>query len=420
MSPAFSACRACVPLLLVLGACSPSYVRHTAQVRALAEAERYPEALQELDAAAGREPLDRLLVLTDRGALLHRAGAWEQSTRALREAAQLADERETVRLSEELFGSAPWRMGTLERQALHTLNALNALQSRRLEEAAVEARLTDGLRLRQHLETRHRRKLEQNLTLVPFDEDFRAYLERPAIGLYVSGLAHELAGNEDSAFIDYLEAWRVTRLAPPGAPSHLTHLVPKLVAEARRLNRPELPELERLLPATQVPTVPDPGELVVVVEAGFIPERCVLPRAGGAVWSVCARRWSHAKARIEVAGQSQVAETVTSLENLLLRRGALGALTDTEREASLAMDLGAAVSYLLLPPVGGALIIRRVSESHNRMAQGWLSLPAEFQLVRLPLPKGRQVVRVLGGTREQVHEVDIRAGGPTVLVVQLD
>jgi hypothetical protein len=193
-------------------------VRHTAQVRALAEAERYPEALQELDAAAGREPLDRLLVLTDRGALLHRAGAWEQSTRALREAAQLADERETVRLSEDLFGSAPWRMGTLERQALHTLNALNALQSRRLEEAAVEARLTDGLRLRQHLETRHRRKLEQNLTLVPFDEDFRAYLERPAIGLYVSGLAHELAGNEDSAFIDYLEAWRVTRLAPPGAP----------------------------------------------------------------------------------------------------------------------------------------------------------------------------------------------------------
>jgi hypothetical protein len=309
-------------------------VRHTTQVRTLAEAERYPEALNELDAAVEREPLDRLLVLADRGALLHRAGDWEPSTRALREAAELADARETVRVSEELFGSVPWRMGTLERQALHTLNALNVLQSQRLEEATVEARLTNGLHLRQHLETRHRRKLEQNLTLVPFDEDFRAYLERPAIGLYVSALAHELAGNEGSAFIDYLEAWRVTRLAPPGAPSHLTHLLPKLVADARRLNRPELPELERLLPASEAPTAPGGGELVVVVEAGVLPERCVLPRPGGAVWSVCARRWSHAKARVDVAGQSHVAETVTSLENLLLRRGALGALTDTRDSSS--------------------------------------------------------------------------------------
>ncbi|QSQ23539.1 hypothetical protein JY651_00705 [Pyxidicoccus parkwayensis] len=95
-------------LLLASGACTPSYVRHTAQVRELAEARHYPEALQALDAEAERESLDRLLVLADRGALLHRAGEWEQSARALHEAAELADERETVRLSQELFGSAPF------------------------------------------------------------------------------------------------------------------------------------------------------------------------------------------------------------------------------------------------------------------------------------------------------------------------
>ncbi|WP_164009472.1 hypothetical protein [Pyxidicoccus trucidator] len=412
----------CVGLLLVLalGACTPSYVRHTARVRALAEAEQYPEALRELDAEAGRESLDRLLVVADQGALLHRAGEWEQSSRALREAAALADERETVRLSQELFGSAPWRMGTLERQALHTLNALNFLQLGRPEEAAVEARLTDALHLRQHLEAQHRTELERNLALVPFDEDFRAYLERLAFGLYVSALAHELAGNEASAFIDYLEAWRVTRLAPPGAPSHLTHLLPKLVAEARRLERPELPELERLHAGPLAPATQDEGELVVFVEAGRIPERCVLTRGGTQVWSVCARSWSHAKARVAVAGQEQVAETVTSLENLLLRRGALGALADTERAPSVAVNLGTLVSYLLIPPVGAALVIRRVGEVNNRMEQGWLSLPAEFQVARLSLPKGRQAVRIRAGAREQVREVDIAPGRPAVVVVQLD
>ncbi|MFP2930570.1 hypothetical protein ACLESO_36310 [Pyxidicoccus sp. 3LG] len=409
-----------LPVLLALSACSPSHVRHTSQVRALAESGRYSEAVSELDAEAQRASLDPLLVLADRGALLHRAGEWEQSARVLREAAELADERETVRLSQELFGSAPWRMGTLERQALHTLNALNHLQLGQPEAAAVEARLTNALHLRQHLEARHRTELERSLTLVPFDEDFRAYLERLAFGLYVSALAHELAGNEDSAFIDYLEAWRVTRTAPPGAPSHLPHLLPRLVSEARRLERPELPELERFHPEPVLPSAPDEGELVVIVEAGRIPERCLATRSGTQFWSVCARSWSHAKARVEVAGQSRSAETVTSLENLLLRRGALGALADTERAPSVAVNLGTFVSYLLVPPVGAALLIRRVSEVNNRMEQGWLSLPAEFQVVRLPLPQGRQTVRIRTGTREQVHEVDVSPRRPAVLVVQME
>ncbi|RKG69159.1 hypothetical protein [Corallococcus terminator] len=409
-----------VPFLLALGACSPSYVQRTAQVRVLTESARYTEARQELAAEAERSSLDALLVAVDQGALLHRAGDWEQSARVLNEAAALADARETVSLSQELFGSAPWRMGTLERQTLHVLNALNQLQLGRPEGAAVEARLTNALHLRHHLEARHRTELERSLALVPFDEDFRAYLERLSIGLYVSALAHELAGNEDSAFIDYLEAWRITRMAPPGAPSSLTHLLPRLVAEARRLGRPELPELEPLLPGPGEQVGPDQGELVVFVEAGRIPERCQVPRAGTQVWSVCTRSWSHAKARAEVAGRSQVAETVTSMENLLLRRGALGAMADTERAPSLAVNLGAAASYVLVPPLGAALIIRRVVEVNTRMEQGWLSLPAEFQVARLSLPQGRQTVTLHAGNKEQVHEVDIVPGRPQVLVVQME
>ena len=123
---------------------------------------------------------------------------------------------------------------------------------------------------------------------------------------------------------------------------------------------------------------------------------------------------------IELAGSKTQAETVTSLEDILLRRGYLGALTDTERVPSLWVNTALVGSYFLLPPVGGVLLIRRAVEVNNRMAQGWLSLPAEFQVSRLGAPAGRQQVWVRAGGKEQVFDVEIRAGRLTVLVVQTD
>ncbi|GEN05883.1 hypothetical protein SAMN05443572_102997 [Myxococcus fulvus] len=217
-----------VVLLVMLSGCRASYVQHTAKMRTLADEGRFDEALAELDTAARNEELelDPLLVAADRGGLLHRAGDWEGSSRVFVEASRLADEHEVVRLSEEFTGNIPWRMGALERQTLHTLNALNYLQLGRADEAAVEARLTSALNLQRHLMQRYDVQLEHHLLAIPIDEELRPYLVQSVIGLYVSGLAHEVAGNEESAFIDYLAAWRITRSAPRGAPSSMTHLEP--------------------------------------------------------------------------------------------------------------------------------------------------------------------------------------------------
>ncbi|NVJ15537.1 hypothetical protein HV826_15415 [Myxococcus sp. AM010] len=408
-------------LLAVLSGCRASYVQQTAQMRVLADVGRYDEALKELDAVTAREALDPLLVAADRGGLLHRAGAWEASSRALVQAGELADEHERVRLSEEFTGDIPWRMGALERQTLHTLNALNYLQLGRPEEAAVEARLTNALNLQRHLELRHHVTMERHLNAIPIDDELRPYLVQSAIGLYVSGLAHELAGNEDSSFIDYLAAWRITRSAPPGAPSRLTHLEPRLLAEARRLGRPELEELERLIlaPESSAPA-DDAGDLVVVVEAGKLPERCVLQRwKEGRVWSVCPRPWPHGQARIEVASGSWDAETVTSLENLLLRRGALGVSTDTTRQPNLWARAGSVALFVLVPPLGGYLLLRTASERATQLEQGWLSLPSEFQVARLSLPSGRHTVRIRRSDHQETREVDIAPGRTQVLVVPM-
>lgn len=410
--------------MLLTAGCSAHYVDYTAPERALAETGQPDEALKALSAKAEEAELDPLLVAVDRGGILHRAGRYRESAGVLNEAARLADERETVSLSEELFGRAPWRMGTLERQALHAINALNYLQLGEPDEAVVEARLTDSLHLQARIEAHHREAFERSIHFAGFDETVRVYLERLVIGRYISGLAHELAGNEDSAFIDYYDALLISRQAPPGAPAHVAHVIPWLLREGERLQRPELSQLRAWYPEAK-PAEPAEGELVVIIEAGRIPERVIEKVGDYGYWTVGAREWSRARARVEIASQDggearvHVAETVTSLENLLLRRGGLGALTDTERSESLAVNTGVFFTYLLLPPVGATLLIKRVYESTIRMGQGWLTLPAEFQVVRRALTPGRQNITVRLGEARWSGEVRIESGKPTVVVVPL-
>ncbi|AKF86987.1 hypothetical protein MFUL124B02_36175 [Myxococcus fulvus 124B02] len=411
-----------VVLLVMLSGCRASYVQHTAKMRTLADEGRFDEALAELDTAARNEELelDPLLVAADRGGLLHRAGDWEASSRVFVEASRLADEHEVVRLSEEFTGNIPWRMGALERQTLHTLNALNYLQLGRADEAAVEARLTSALNLQRHLMQRYDVQLEHHLLAIPIDEELRPYLVQSVIGLYVSGLAHEVAGNEESAFIDYLAAWRITRSAPRGAPSSMTHLEPWLLAQARRLGRPELEELERAIQTPVAPGLDGAGELVVVVETGKLPQRCILERAEGQrVWSACPRPWVRGQVRVEVDGAGWETETVTSLENLLLRRGNVGALLDATRQPNLWARVGALSLFVVVPPLGGYLLLRTSIEHSTQIEQGWLSLPAEFQVARISLPPGRQTVRILRAGTELTREVDITARGLQVLVVPM-
>ncbi|MFY1828059.1 hypothetical protein ACN47A_19210 [Myxococcus fulvus] len=411
-------------LLVVLSGCRASYVQHTAKMQTLADEGRFGEALAELDTVAQDEALevDPLLVAADRGGLLHRAGDWEASSRVFVEASRLADEHEVVRLSEEFTGNIPWRMGALERQTLHTLNALNYLQLGRADEAAVEARLTSALNLQRHLMQRHDIQLEYHLLAIPIDEELRPYLVQSVIGLYVSGLAHEVAGNEESAFIDYLAAWRITRSAPRGAPSSMTHLEPWLLAQARRLGRPELEELERDIQAPVAPGLGDgAGELVVVVETGKLPRRCILGRAEEQrVWSACPRPWVRGQARVEADGAGWETETVTSLENLLLRRGNVGALLDATRQPNLWARVGALSLFVVVPPLGTYLLFRTSIEHSTQIEQGWLSLPAEFQVARISLRPGRQTVRILRAGTELTREVDITARRVQVLVVPMN
>ncbi|MFL5320943.1 MAG: hypothetical protein ACJ790_14870 [Myxococcaceae bacterium] len=390
--------------------CSAHYVYETRDIRALADQHKEPEAIAALDAAESANHYDELLYQLDRGAWLHRSGAYAESTRMLNAAADLADRRETVSFSEELLGKAPWRMGTLERQALHVLNTINYLELNQPDDAVVEARLTDSLLIQGRLEEKFREQFERNISLAPFDEDIRDYLERLVIGRYLSGIAHELSGNQEDAFIDYYDAWKLSRSAPPGAPTHVEHLGPWLLRNAKLLGRKELPELERDVSATDVPSG---GELIVIIEAGKVPERAIEGPEGQGHWTVKARSWSHHKAIVEVSNQRVEAQTVTSLENIQLRRGYLGAMSDTERNSSFAVNAVMLGLYIVAWPVMFPVVIRRAWEVNIRLAQAWLALPAEFQIARLSVPLGTQHVLVDG----KPFDVTVSPKRPALLIV---
>lgn len=402
-------------MLLAVSGCSAHYGLETRQVRVLSDDGRHDEALAWLEEKAKGAGLDALLVELDRGALHHRAGRWRESTIALNRAAQLGTERELVRFSEELFGKAPWRMGTLDRQALHVMNTLNYLSLGQFDDAAVEARLTNSQVIAAEVEKETRERFEKNLMLVSFDPSVRGYLEVLTVGQVLAGLAHELAGNETDAFLDYHAAWQQTLTAPWGAPTTVAPFSEAMVRLARSQQRQELAALEQAFPNV-TPAAPDTGEVVVVVEAGRVPARDLDEQARSV--TTVTRAWARGAAEVSIAQQTRAAQTVTSLENLALRRGYLGLLTDTERPGSIAANVTLFFTFLVLPPLGGGLLIKRAYESGTRQQQSWQLLPAELQLVRLRVPAGEHVVTVrsAGGATEQT--VVVKPGKLSLVVAR--
>jgi len=397
--------------------CSGHYVDAMRPVHELARAGRPAEAFDRLEQQTRGTDWDALLVSLDEGALLHRAGRFQESAQALNRAVQLADDRETVSFSEEVFGKAPFRMAKHEKQALHALQALNYLQLGNVDEALVEARLTDLRQTKLAAEGERSRQEERFVTGNAVDEKQRAFFEQLVFGRYVSGLAYELEGQSDAAFIDYYRVYELGRQAPADARVRPAQLVPRLLRMARELGRPEAESLARENPglAEESALGPD-GELVVVVEAGFGPEVVLDERLRAYV--LRPRERSTNPGYVVAAGAPWVPEAVSSLEELAERRTFAGVLVDRERSASVAINTVMFASYFVLFPVMMPLLIKRGYESGIRMGQSWLMLPAEFKVARLRLPAGKHVVQLpsLGGLVSR--EIEVRSGKLTLVVTE--
>lgn len=185
-------------------------------------------------------PSDDLLRDLDRGTAAYYAGRWRASVAAFARAAALADDRETKRVSRGALALAsndralPYATGQNERLFVHYYAALAYLRAGAAEDAAVEARRMSLLL--QRYDAGHD----------TLDVGARAALR------YVAGAVFEAAGAGNDADVAYRNA------AALGAG-----------LGARALAAPHGARMDGA-PSTGAPTT---GDVVVVVERGFVAHR---------------------------------------------------------------------------------------------------------------------------------------------------
>jgi hypothetical protein len=394
---------------LLWAGCAGDYVARTRAVREAYEAEDYPAALNRLAAAEEHgHPNDRLLVLLDRGMVLHAAERWEESIQVLAAADRLSQELDGISIREEAGAllsnerQRAYRGEDFEKLMISVLQALNYAQLGKDEDALVEIR-------------RVHERLRKMVT-----EEKKPY-EQLAIARYLGGVLYEDQREWDSAYIDYAQALELEpRLGPLAEP---------LLRLAKQTGRDDAYAslLQRFPGLPHEPLGRGEGQVVVVVEAGLSPEKesASRPYRDDAVELITVPvyrdRGTPPAAWVRVGDASQGAVAVTSLQQVakihledrigrMLAKQLAGAVV----KAGLAAGAGAItkseeVGYLTF------LLLNLANEPDLR---SWLSLPAEFQLARFRLPAGRHTVEVDFGGRVTSREVEVRPGRISLVVMR--
>lgn len=252
--------------------------------------QRWDAALAQVADLRAGGPSDALLRELYRGTTAFYAGRWRASAEALDRAAAMADDRFTRSASRGALAIAtsdralPYLPGQNERLFVHYYAMLAYLHARDVDGAAVEARRLAFL-LQRYDDGRD-----------PLDASTRAVLR------YLTGVAFDAAGEREDAAVAYRNArallagapasagaegdasraasadpdpWLGGRLAPtgpwPGPAALADSATRRLVAATRGRARRRAPR--PVADATRVAAAPRLGEVVVVIERGFVAHR---------------------------------------------------------------------------------------------------------------------------------------------------
>lgn len=202
-------------------------------------------ALALLDPRVSEEG-DELLRLQHEVAAAHYAGDYRRSSEALERALLLAEDRYTKSVTEALLSvltgdrTLPYDPPAPERALLHYYGALNYLRAGDPEEAAVEAR-----------------RLARRLDRIEEDDPSEATPELRASLWYFAGAVFEAAGERNDADVAYR---RSRAIASPATVTELSGFG-------------EFRSVRAITPGPGSSTEGAMGELLVVVERGFVAHR---------------------------------------------------------------------------------------------------------------------------------------------------
>lgn len=262
-------------LAIVATGCA-TYVASNLALRTQLAAGQYDRALTQV--ASDRKGTDRLLVLLQRGHVLHYAGRFAESNAAFQEAEDLSDQLYSRSLSQAAVSlitndtTVSYRGKPFELAMVPFYRAFNYHSMGQPQEAQVEARkATLGLA----------KAVEATVRDIdrPEDQALARRLEDNAFLHWFSGMVYESQRAANDAFIAYRNAARaylamrdLVGVDPPRALGRDLERVGLAVGfrdEVETL-RTEAPEMfDRAPPLPQ----PDGGEVVVVLESGWVANR---------------------------------------------------------------------------------------------------------------------------------------------------
>lgn len=394
--------------LLLLSGCAGDYVARTRGVRAAYQSEDYSRALDALEATARTAvEKDRLLVLLDKGMVLHASKQWAESNTVLEEAERLSQQLDAISVSEEAGAlltnerQRAYRGEDFEKLMISVLQALNYAALGDDEAAMVEVR-----------------QVNERLEKMVVDE--KKPYEQLAIARYLGGVIREDQRDWDGAYLDYAKAYE---LEP-----RLGALVEPLLRVAKLAGRDEAyAELVQKYPdVPYAPLAPGESQVVVVVEAGLSPEKERASRDGGGGGNlievpVYRDRGRAPVVRVSLDEETQQALTVTSVADVarVHLEDRIGRML-AKQVAGVAVKAGVAagVGALTKSEEAGLLTFLVLNALNAPDLRSWLSLPAEFQVARFRVKSGSHTVRVESHGRTTEHTVDVKPGRVGLIVVR--
>ena len=339
--------------------------------------------------------------------VLHASGQYGKSIDVLQEAEKLSEHLDVVSVSEETKTflvnerERAYRGEDFEKLMISVIQALNYTEQGQEDDALVEVR-----------------RVNQRLQKMKVEE--KKPYEQLAIARYLGGVLWENQRDWDAALIDYAEAYRLQ-------PS-LEGLAEPLIRLAALTHREDdLENYRAAFPQLVAPPLTrEEGQIVVLVEAGYSPEKMSKSYRDGAgeliPIPVYVGRWRSTRAWVSLDGENaQPAVTLTSLDEVakvhlqdrvgrMIARG----LASTAVKAGISTGVG-----MLTQSEGlGYLSFFLLNLGNRTDLRSWLSLPAEFQLARLKTTPGtHQIAMAFEGTNV-FRSVEVKSGRITLVVIR--
>lgn len=407
-------------LLFVISGCS-SYNDHLFEIRELASENRYQLALQKLeDSPLKTQTRNRLLYHLEKAMLLDRLGQLAKSRQQLMLADRLVDQLYTKSISKEAASylltsdSTDYGGEDYEKIFIHTMLALSFIRDHQLSSALVEAR---RINLSLHAINSGRGDADNR-----YHED--------AFARYLAGLIHETTGNLDSAYIDYLKAWKLYR----GSFALFNDsLIPQqLVSALRRVAKASGRQLPpKLAKTSNAKKLRRQSQLVVIHQLGQIAvkeaEEFMLPigkqivrisfpvivigrrdfgQTGVAIGSP-ARRFVKAQQMVNL---DQIAKL--SLEDRRAR------LTTKQVTRLIGKSVVGEEVHHHFGTVAGLAFNLVAAATETADTRGWGLLPARIAVSRFAIDAGKTTVVTVktAGVVTDVHRLKLKAGDIKLLV----